>query len=179
MNRVLIVRPGGRALPGAVLLLILLAASLGLGGCSSPPALAHALSSDEAVARAVLDAIAWKDTHQLIRLSLTREEFERVVWPTLPASRPEVGMESAYVWQDTFNKSRAYLGKMMTEWGGRRLELIRIEFGGATTDNGAYSLSRKTRLVVRNEVGDEQTVRVFGSMIRQDGRSKVYSYIVD
>ncbi len=160
-------------------LFVLLASSLGLGACSTPRVLAHALSSDEALARAVLDAIARKDTAELIRLSLTKEEFEAIVWPTLPASRPAVGMPSRYVWQDTSNKSRAYLEKTMTDWGGRRLELIHIEFGGETTDAGVYSLSRKTRLVVRNEAGTEQSIRVFGSVIRQRGRSKVYSYIVD
>jgi hypothetical protein len=56
---------------------------------------------------------------------------------------------------------------------------VRIEFGGATTDHGPYTLSRKTHLVVRDESGAEMTVRLFGSMIRQRGSSKIYSYIID
>jgi hypothetical protein len=179
MNGVLVVCLRGRALPGAVLALLLLASAIASSGCNSSPLLAHALSSDEAVARAVLDALARNDTQELIRLSLTKGEFEGIVWPVLPASRPDVGVTSDEVWRDTANKSRAHLARTLSELGGRRLELMRIEFGGATTEHGAYSLSRKTRLIVRNEVGAEERVRVFGSIIRQRGQSKVYSYIVD
>lgn len=172
--------PGGwRHLSGKTLALVGIAACLTLGACGSPPALTDTQPSDQAVARAVLDAVAREDRDALMRLALTKEEFDEVVWPTLPASRPEVGMPRDYLWQDTFSKSRAYLATTLNELGSRRFELLRVEFEGPTTDNGVYSLSRKTRLVVRDSAGRESTIRVFGSIIRQHGRSKVYSYIVD
>lgn len=168
----------GRARWRAALVLLLLASSAA-AGCSSPPALANTLSSDEAVAAAVLDRIHEQDFDGLMRLALSREEFERVVWPTLPASRPEVGVEPGYVWQDTSLRSRGELHQTLHQWGGQRLHLVRVEFLGQTTDHGTYSISRKTRLVVRDQTGAERRVRLFGSLIRQNGGSKVYSYIVD
>lgn len=171
--------PKGRALRRAALTLALAASILALTGCGSPPALANTLSSDEATAHAVLDALERRDAAALMALSVSQEEFERIVWPTLPASRPEVGMPSSYVWQDTFARSRAHLDATLRQWGGRRLQLVRVEFVGSTTDHGVYSLSRKTRLVVRDETGAESTVRLFGSIIRQRGGSKIYSFIVD
>ena len=47
------------------------------------------------------------------------------------------------------------------------------------TSTGTCTISRETRLIVRDETGEELTLRLFGSIIRQHGRSKVYSYIVD
>ena len=149
------------------------------GACSSQPLLADTRPSDEAVARAVLDALERRDHQALLRLALTRREFEEVVWPALPASRPDVGMPVAYVWQDTAPKSRGHLQRTLEQWGGQRLRLVRLEFGGPTTDYGRYSVSRKARLVVRDEAGRERHVRLFGSIVRTSAGSKVYSYIVD
>ena len=160
--------------------MLLVALLVPLAGCSRAPAtLASTFDSDEAVARAVLDALAHKDADRLAGLALTKDEFESVVWPTLPVSRPEVRMPMDYLWQDTFTKSRLYLAQTLEEFGGRRYSLVRVEFQGDTTDHESYSVSRKTRLVVTDASGAEQTIRVFGSIIRQAGRSKVYSYIVD
>ena len=139
----------------------------------------HTFESDEAAARAVLDALHAKDADRLAALALTREEFATIVWPTLPISRPEVGMPMDYVWQDTATKSGAYLAQTLADFGGRQFTLERVEFRGETTSAADYTVSRKTYLVVKDEGGEQKTIRVFGSIIRQDGRSKVYSYIQD
>jgi hypothetical protein len=148
--------------------------------CASPPLpLEPAFDSDEALARSVLDLVEREDREALLRLSITKDEFEDIVWPTLPVSRPEVGMPLSYLWNDTFTKSRSYLAETLSKFGGQRFELVRVEFRGDTSGHETYSVSRKTHLVVRDESGEERTVRLFGSVIRQDGRSKVYSYIID
>jgi hypothetical protein len=164
-----------RALARLVVLVALLLAA----ACSPPPRLNPAFESDEALARAVLDAVARKDADALLALSVTKDEFEDLVWPTLPVSRPDVGMPLGFVWQDNFSKSRYHLIQTLAQVGGRRYELDRIEFGGPTTDHGTHAVSRETRLVVRDDDGRQRTLRLFGSIIRQAGRSKVFSYIVD
>lgn len=173
--------PGSRAgFPGLLLAAVALAAALlSSTACGGTPALAAALPSDEALAHAVLDGIARRDADALMRLAVTREEFEQIVWPALPASRPEVGMPASYVWHDTFNKSRAYLARTLSQYGGRRFTLIRVDTRGRTTEHGTHTIGRETHLVVRDDDGQQHTLRLFGSIIRQHGRSKVYSYIVD
>ncbi|MGE3273877.1 MAG: hypothetical protein AB7O67_02110 [Vicinamibacterales bacterium] len=147
--------------------------------CGQPPTLTDTFPSDEDLARAVLEAVAARDQEALSRMALTKDEFEDLVWPALPASRPEVGMPADYVWQDTFTKSRGYLAQTLQEYGGQRFTLVRIGFRGETTTQPGYEVSRDSYLVVRDASGQERTIRLFGSVIRQDGRSKVYSYIVD
>ena len=66
----------------------------------------------------------------------------------------------------------------LEEYGGRRFDLLRVEFRGETTQHEGYTISRKTYLTVAGETG-EQTIRLFGSIIRREGRHKVYSYIID
>jgi len=164
----------GRLFSGIALLAILSASA-----CSKPALAEPTFASDDALARAVLEAVERKDADRLLAMAVSREEFESIVWPTLPVSRPEVNMPFAYVWQDNLTKSRAYLGDTLARFGGRHLELVRVEFGGDSTAYGTYDVSRETRLVVRDPDGAEHAFRLFGSIIRQNGRSKVLSYIVD
>ena len=166
-------------IPRALVRLVLFVALLLPTACSKPTLLEPTFESDEALARAVLDALARKDGEGLLRLSVTREEFEELVWPTLPVSRPEVGMPIAYVWNDHSTKSRAHLAHTLATFGGQRFEVVRVEFGGGTTQHGTCTISREARLVVLDDEGREQTLRLFGSIIRQNGRSKIFSYIVD
>lgn len=159
--------------------LLLATLLLALPACAPARHLEGAFPSDDPLVRAVLDGFRQRHAAALQQLAVTREEYEDIVWPTLPVSRPEVGMPLEYVWNDTSRKSRAYLAESLARYGGRRFELVRIEFGAPTADRGSYTISPKTELVVRDEQGREGRIRLFGSIIRQGGRSKVFSYIVD
>jgi hypothetical protein len=150
-----------------------------LAACRPARTLAPAFDSDEALARAVLDGLAKRDVQGLLALSVSRDEFAELVWPTLPASRPEVGMPMTYVWQDSFTRSRASLAQTIEAVGGQRFTLVRVGFSGQQTDHNGVVIARKSYLVVADGQGQERQIRVFGSVIRQNGRSKVYSYIVD
>ncbi len=143
------------------------------------PTLHHTRDSPETLARELLDAIERKDRARLEELALTEHEFKTVVWPQLPSSRPEVRLPVDYAWQDLHSKSIGYLITTLHEFGGQRLELIRIEFHGETTDYEQFHVHRRSVLEVRDEAGDTRRVRLFGSMIEQGGHVKVFSYVVD
>lgn len=162
---------------GSWLLVVSLIVSL--AACRPTRTLAPSFESDEALAQAVLDGLATRDVEGLLALSLSRDEFADLVWPTLPASRPEVGMPMSYVWQDSFSKSRTSLAQRIETLGGQRLTLVRVGFSGRQTDHKGVVIARKSHLVVKDNQGQQRQIRVFGSVIRQAGRSKVYSYIVD
>lgn len=157
------------------LVLILFAAA-----CQSPPApLSRTAESPEALARAVLDALAAGDRARLASLALTEAEFRARIWPELPASRPERNLTADYVWNDLRQKSDASLQATLARLGGRVFALRRVEISGETTHYPTFSVSRQTELVVADPTGAEQRIRVFGSILRADGRVKVFSYVVD
>jgi hypothetical protein len=165
-----------------LLALLALVASAGAAGCGASAAggrLEHTFAGSEEAARAVLEAVWTRDTERLLQLAVTEEEFRSVVWPRLPASRPEVGMPLDYLWRDTFARSRAGVGEVLRDHGGRRLHLDSVVFGGPSTDYGTFSIHPETRLTVTDDRGHRATVRLFGSMIESGGRWKVYGFVVD
>ena len=144
-----------------------------------PAPLAHTHASPEALAEAVIGAIGAGDVQRLQALVLTEEEFRTYVWPGLPASRPERNVPFEFVWDMLHQKSVAYLRQTIARFEGQPLTLVRVEFGGAATAYDDVMVRRQTRFVVRTRDGDEQVIRMVGSTIEQDGRYKVFSYVVD
>jgi hypothetical protein len=153
---------------------------LTLAGCApAPPPLDPTFDSPEAVARAVLEGFAAGDVAGLRRLALTEQEFRQRVWPELPASRPERNLPFSYVWGDLKQKSDASLSSLLARTRGRRLELVSVRFDEQKTPYKTYVVHRKSVFSVREGGGPSEELRLCGSMIEQDGRWKVFSFVVD
>ncbi len=137
------------------------------------------LESPEAVARAVIAGMGAGNFDALKHLAVTEAEFRDIVWPRLPASRPERNLPMEYVWSDHMAKSDANLRARLAGWQDRGFVLVALTFKGGTEDYGTFKVHRETVLVLKDRDAHEQTGRLFGSIIEHKGRFKVFSYIVD
>ena len=146
-------------------------------GCVRPLPNSHPTS--EALATAVLRAIANRDAAALRRLALDEAEFREYVWPELPASRPERNMPFGYVWTDLRSKSETGLDAVLAAHGGRRYELDRVRFSGGATQYETFIVHRDSVIEVRDGEGRRATLHLFGSVIERGGQFKVFSYVVD
>ena len=169
-------RRAGRLLPVALLAGIL----AGAANCGRAPALEWGLASPQAVAEAVVTALDARDAAALERLSVNEQEFRDVVWPRQPAARPERNIPWEYAWRTLAARSRHQLKGRLSEWArGRRATVVGVTFAGETTDYGSYRVHRRSVVTLRDPAGRVETIRVFGSLIEQDGRYRVFSYVVD
>lgn len=150
---------------------------LSLAGCARP--IPNSETSAEALAQAVLDAVAARDDAALRRLALDEQEFREHVWPDLPASRPERNLPFSYVWGDLRTKSEAGLAALLLAHGGRRYQLERVRFGGGVTQYETSVVHRDSLLEVRGPDGERASIQLFGSVIEKAGGFKVFSYVVD
>jgi hypothetical protein len=146
--------------------------------CSRVPPLTNSHPSAASLASAVLDGLARRDRAVLEGLALSETEFRDHVWPQLPAARPERNLPFSFVWGDLRQKSTLTLGNVLAREGGRRYELIDVQFTGET-DYRTYRVHREATLRVRDSQGVETDLRVCGSMIEKDGAWKVFSYVVE
>lgn len=135
--------------------------------------------SIDALAHAVLQAVAARDVLTLRRLALDETQFRQHVWPELPASRPERNLPFSYVWGDLHTKSSTNLDRVLSTYGGRTYTLDRIRFTGGTTQYRTFVVHRDSSLEVHDEKGRRETIQLFGSVIEKDGRFKVFSYVAD
>jgi hypothetical protein len=152
---------------------------LGAAGCSSQAPLANSRRSSEALATAVLDAVARGDRPGLEALALSEQEFRDHVWPDLPAAQPERNLPFSYVWGQLRQKSQAGLAATLAKHGGQRYEIVSVRFEGPSTRYSTCEVHRQTVLTVRGPDGVKQDLRLFGSSVEQGGAWKVFSYVLD
>jgi hypothetical protein len=143
------------------------------------PPLVATFASVEELAEAALQGIEAGRGEALWALALTREEFEGVVWPVLPASRPERNTPFDYVWGDLQQKSSSSLRRTLHSHRRRHYELAAVEFHGATRSYGSFLVHRDARLRVVDAEGARHTLDLFGSIIERDGRFKIFSWVTD
>ncbi len=169
---------------------LLLVSAIALAGCG--PAsneseagnlggrLSSTFESPEAIARAVLDALAREDVETLKSLPLSKEEFRLYVWPKLPASRPERSIPFDYGWGDLHQKSVNAIASNYARHKGRKLELLSIRFKDGETDYETFVVHRKSELRVKDVASsEEETLELFGSVMEWNGRYKLFSYVTD
>jgi hypothetical protein len=158
--------------------LILALGVVSTNGCSRVPPLANTSASSEALAGAVLDALARRDRARLDALAVSEQEFRDHVWPDLPAARPERNLPFSYVWGDLHQKSTLSLARTLQKYGGERHTLRGVTFTGATP-YAHYTVHRDASFAVNDADGVAQTIRACGSFLEKDGVWKVFSYVVD
>jgi hypothetical protein len=134
--------------------------------------------SSRELAQAVLDAFARRDEATLRALAISEQEFRDHVWPELPAARPERNLPFSYVWGELRQKSDHVLARLLATPERLPLTLVRVGYEGETTRYPTYAVHRDTVLVVRNQRGAEQQLRLYGSTIEKDGAFKVFSFVI-
>jgi len=96
-----------------------------------------------------------------------------------PEVEPTRNVPMSFVWDRLKKQSDLTLPQIVARYGGQAYTLQQVLFEGETTDYGTFTVQRESVLVVRTPQGGVEQLRVFGSMIRQDGRCKVFSFVVD
>ena len=171
----------GRLLRRPAVFLLLLGAAFICWSASSEKAspvarLHHAEASQEALAEAVLKAIAAEKLSVLKDLSLSKEEFQQFVWPELPVSNPKTNVPLDYVWNDLYFRSMTRLQATFNKLKGRNLKLARVIHRGETVEYASHRAYSDMEVIIRKEDGAEVAYPLFGTLIEMDGLWKVYSY---
>ena len=164
--------------------LILAGAALILGATLSavwtrPAPLQNTFPSPEAAASAVIQAMRAGDADRLRALVLTEQEFRAHVWPYLPAARPERNVPFEFVWELLHQNSEGHLRETVHRLPEGPIQVRQVRFAGETSRYGDVTVSRETELVVSGADGTERAIRLFGSMVEQDGHYKIFSFVVD
>jgi hypothetical protein len=138
-----------------------------------------AASSPEELVRRFLDLVAGNNVDQIRRLAVNEEEFSLLLYPETPAADPRRNTSAEFVWNMHHIRSESSLERMIHAIGGRRLELEELRFTGGTTEYETYRVHRDSLLVLRDENGEQQRVRLFGSVLELDNQFKIFSFIND
>lgn len=139
------------------------------------PALIGAFSSLEDATEDFLQALARGDRQEIEARALNRAEFVTLIYPALPASRFTSNLSADFVWGQSVMRSRAGLTETLRH-AGRRYELVELRVAGGVKEYPGFGLHQDVRLLVREESGSRQELKLFSSIIELDGKFKIYSF---
>ena len=111
-------------------------------------------------------------------MRITKDEFCQSVWPELPSSRIQ-NLSCDFAWDQATLRSEGGLYDLLPSHGGRRYDLVIVNFPKGVDTYPGYKILKEPRLVVKDETGHQQEVRLFGSMLEMNGQFKLFSFVTD
>ena len=145
------------------------------GGSSPERRLDNSFNSAESLTEKFLSALRDGDLETMEKIAADREEFEILLWPHLPASKPGTNLTPDFVWKQSQIQSLAGLRETINRFKETDIELVRVELSGEIRDYGELRLFMEPEVVVSTE-GNERKVQLFGALMMLDGEYKIYSY---
>ena len=133
-------------------------------------------SSKENLALMLLAGLNARDDRALHALRVTRQEFQVILWPEFPESRPVTNITPDDAWQMSIAQSVSGASRAVGGYGGRQLEFLRIESDPPTPYKN-FTLHRGTQIVVRDRnTGETERLRFAPTFVERHGQFKVLTY---
>ena len=144
---------------------------------SRAPRFEDSAASLEALGRSVLAALSLDDTATLRRLRLTETEHNLVVWPELPAARPEVNFPVDLAWTNIENRNRRGLERSLPLYRGRELRFEDVQCRGAIRTFATFSVRTDCWVAFSHAGGAEiHEAQIFKDVLVRGGGFKTFRY---
>jgi hypothetical protein len=130
----------------------------------------------EDLARQIVTGISRRDPSVLHALRVSRSEFETIVWPELPQSRPITHIPVSEVWGMQTAQCVAGVDRTIGVFGGRRLTFLRVDYSSQEPFRN-FTLLRDVRILIRDpRDGRLVGLTVMPSVMQRHGRYKALIY---
>jgi len=128
-----------------------------------------------ALGRAVVSGVSNNAPDSLLALCVTKEEFEGILWPEFPQSRPATGLTAMDGWRVLSNRLVSGTRGAAADWGGRPWTFVRAEATAGVTEFRNFRLHRGIVLEVRDAAGTAQRLDFVRTVVERKGVFKLYS----
>ena len=128
------------------------------------------------LAEFILLALESGEPQAFVDLRINREEFDALIWPEFPDSRPYTNITSGDSWMFSIAKSSSGIADVITRYEDRKFDRVGIRFREITGFTN-FKLYRDVVLRVRDiDTGEEIDLDVVRTVVERKGRFKVYIY---
>lgn len=145
----------------------------------TPTTLTGGESSPERLARALLTALARRDTLAVRALAMSRGEFAWLYYPHTKFTAPPYELGPQIVWIPLVAASDKGAGRLLERYGGRALRFEAISCPDSASTEGPNTII--TSCTVRFAVADSaaRQLRLFSSLLSRGGQYKFLTYTND
>lgn len=133
-------------------------------------------TSDMDLARMLLAGLNARDAGALHALRVTRREFEVILWPEFPESRPVTHITADDAWEMSNAQSLSGANRAIDGYGARQLELLGVESDPPFPYRN-FMFYRGVRIVVRDQnTGEIERLKFAPSFVERHGRYKALTF---
>jgi hypothetical protein len=135
-----------------------------------------AVGSLQQLAFVALEGVATGDRARLEGVRLTEYQHNVLVWPELPASRPEANYPVDWAWQNISVRNHRALGRLVARYEGHNLSLLGVECREDPELFASFRVLKDcwvTYLMDRERAGEEQ---FFKYVLDWNGQYKIFRY---
>jgi len=151
--------------------------AVGLAGARHP-SLAQTAGKPEEVIRQALPALVANDQPTLNKLTIDQSEFKRYVWPRL-AAQMSGSNTSADKYYLTYQKvNQVGISEANTTLAGKKWEVVKVDLESPQRKGKGFQLYGPPLVTLRDENGQEKTMKLVGGLLERDGAYKVTTYYV-
>lgn len=154
-------------------LLIVVAVTVG-----NLPCFAQSAGSADETMRKTVAALTGKDEGMLAKLSIDQGEFKKYVWPALAGQMTgtNTNAEKYYV---TYQKvSQVGITDANGMLRGQKWDVVKVDLPPAQRKGKGFQVFGPPAVTLRDEHGQEKTVKIVGGLLERDGAYKITTYYV-
>lgn len=134
----------------------------------------HARNSEEALGEAVLEALAQKDRVALQGFLVSREEYQKLLWPEMPDKQYT---PFDFVWSLNEANTRKGLRQLFERYGGVEFELVSVDWTEPPEDYPSFRLYPGAQVTVRRlDNGERGVLPSFDVFVEYAGGWKLLNY---
>jgi len=130
----------------------------------------------EDLVKKVLAALETKDQAALEKLAITEDEYRKFIWPGIAARTPGANEKKFYGMFEQGNV--AGITSALKEFGGQKLEFVRVSAGTSIRQTKAYRLLSPPTVTVKDGSGQEKALKLSGPVIEHDGIYQIATFAI-
>ncbi len=144
----------------------------------SLPCSAQSAGSAEETMRQTVAALTGKDEAMLAKLSIDQVEFKKYMWPSLAAQMTGTNTNAAKYYVTYQKVSQVGVTEANGALGGQKWDVVKVDLPPAQRKGKGYQVFGPPTVTLRDEHGQEKTVKIVGGLLERDGAYKVTTYYV-
>lgn len=138
--------------------------------------LAHAAVSRDELVREFVRALERRDTTTLRQLIISRDEFAWLYYSTSKQGLPPYSLNPDLMWFMQVEQSNSGMTRALNQLGGKHLSYAGYRCEGSSTTEGENTLWGPCTVRLVQAPGDTAEGRLFGPILRREGKYKFLSY---
>jgi hypothetical protein len=130
----------------------------------------------EALVEAILDGVAADDRKILYGRQITFEEFEEILWPEFPQSRPVTNLTAHNAWFFLHHHTVGGINKLLLDHGGADLVFRGVSFTEGVTHYTNFSAYQGMLIHCETAQGRQVVLDHASTAVERDGVWKIYVF---